>query len=328
MKYIDCPLYGLKSKKLLKRLLYINNNQMLKQNYIASLVSPYIDTSVKPRLIEPPQEELKSVQKKIKTYLGRIVVPDNVFSGIKGRSYADNAKFHIGESRRNLFKIDFTAFFPSITRETVYNFFTNELLCSPDIAQLLTDFTTIDLQKSNAKNLDEIYAFLNEKGVACYNHMISGAPTSQILSYLVNHFMFDEMQKLSNDNGIAMTVYVDDVTFSSENKISKDFRDNILAIVKKYNYQISKKKVKRYTKLYPKLVTGVIIDTNGNITIKNSIRHKIILTYKELQQNPDDDELRMRLRGLLIAARQVKKDAFPTIYKYAFSTVKNEASKS
>ena len=298
MIYTDCPLYGLKSKKLLKRLLRINNNQMMRQTHIASLVSPYIDKSGKPRLIEPPHEELKIIQKRIKNCLGRITVPDNVFSGIKGRSYADNARFHVGNNRRNLYKIDLTAFFPSITRDTVYRFFAEDLLCSPDVAQLLTDLTTIDLETSNTKNIDEIRLFLKEKGVSTYNHLISGAPTSQILSYLVNHQMFDEMQKIADDNNIA--------------------------IIRKYNYQISKKKVKRYTKLYPKLVTGVIIDATGKIVLKNSMRQKIIIAYNELKNDPDNADIRMRLKGLLIAARQVNKDAFPTIYKFAFQTEENK----
>jgi hypothetical protein len=323
LKYTDCPLYGLKSKKLLKRLLHINNKQMMKQPHIASLVSPYIDKSGKPRLIEPPHDELKIIQKQIKNCLGRIAVPDNVFSGIKGRSYADNARLHVGNNRRNLYKIDLTAFFPSITRDTVYRFFTKDLLCSPDVAQLLTDLTTIDLEKSSAKNIDEIYEFLKGKNVSSYNHLISGAPTSQILSYLVNHRMFDEMQKFADDNGITMTVYVDDVTFSSENRISKDFRDKIVAIIRKYNYQISRNKVKRYTKLYPKLITGVIIDATGKTVLKNSMRQKVIVTYNELKNDPENTDIRMRLKGLLIAARQVNKEAFPSIYKFAFNIDEN-----
>ena len=103
MKYSDCPLYGLQSKKMLKRLLHIEDSKLTKQDYIASLVSPYIDKSGKPRLIEPPREELKAIQRRLKKLLGKIVVPDNVFSGIKGRSYADNAKMHMGSGRRNLF---------------------------------------------------------------------------------------------------------------------------------------------------------------------------------------------------------------------------------
>lgn len=123
---------------------------------------------------------------------------------------------------------------------------------------------------------------------------------------------------VDGSNGITMTVYVDDVTFSSENRISKNFRDKIIAIIRKYNYQISRKKVKRYTKFYPKLVTGVIIDTTGNPVLKNSMRQKIMLAYNDLKTNPENADLRMRLRGLLIAARQVNEDAFPTIYKFAF----------
>ena len=57
----------------------------MKQDYVASLVSPYIGKTGKPRLIEPPHKELKVIQKRIKNMLGLIVVSDNVFSGIKGR---------------------------------------------------------------------------------------------------------------------------------------------------------------------------------------------------------------------------------------------------
>lgn len=317
MIYTACPLCGLKSKKTLKRLLRIEDSKFMKQDYIASMVSPYIDKKGKPRLIEPPCEELKTIQKRIKQMLGQIVVPSNVFSGIKGRSYADNAMMHTGEKRRNLFKIDLTAFFPSISRETVYRFFHEDLCCSPDVAEVLTNLTTIDLEKSQAHCPDEIYSFLDLKGVACKNHLISGAPTSQIMSYLVNHQMFDEMQKVADNNDTTMTIYVDDITFSSEKRISKDFREKIFAIVRKYGYQISRPKVKKYTKLYPKLVTGVIIDSTGRPVIKNSIRQKIMDEFYYLKEHPEDEKSRQRLRGLLTAARQVDPYAFSSVYEFA-----------
>ena len=247
----------------------------MKQERVASMISPYVDRSKKPRLIEPPQAELKAVQKRIKTLLGKIEVPNNVFSGIKGRSYSDNALMHLGDCARNLYKIDLTAFFPSIRRETVYRFFFEELCCSPDVAAILTNLTTVDLTKLDQRNLADVYDFLASKGVNCYNHLISGAPTSQILSYLVNHKMFDELQLLSEKNNMTMTVYVDDVVFSSKCKISSEFRKSVLALIKKYDYQISRKKVKGYSKTYPKLVTGVIIDSEGKATIKNSLRKKM-----------------------------------------------------
>ena len=276
----------------------------------------------KPRLIEPPRDDLKATQKRIKQMLGQIVVPQNVFSGIKGRSYVDNAVMHIGSNRRNLFKIDLTAFFPSISRETVYRFFYEDLCCSPDVAESLTNLTTIDLEKSRSNCLDEIYCFLDEKGVSCRNHLISGAPTSQIMSYLVNHRMFDEMQKVADDNSAIMTVYVDDVTFSTENRISDNFRKRITTIVYKYGYQISKSKVKKYTKLYPKLVTGVVIDSTGKMVIKNRMREKIITEYRHLHKFPEDTESRQRLVGLLTAVRQVNHNAFQTIYRFAYDKKK------
>ena len=321
MLYTDCPLYGLQSKKMLKHLLHIEDNKFFKQEYIVSLVSPYIDTTRKPRLIEAPREELKVIQKRLKRLLCQIVVPSNVFSGIKGRSYADNARMHAGSSRRNLFKIDLTAFFPSISRETVYRFFNEDLLCSPDVANILSNLTTIDLTKSKVTNHTAIFQFLSSKNVTCKNHLISGAPTSQIMSYLVNHRMFDELQQISDENNTVMTVYVDDVTFSSEYKISHHFKEKIMTVIRKYGYQISKPKVKSYTKLYPKLVTGVVIDSNGKPVIKNALRKKIIEEHIYLRNHPDDAECRQRLRGLLTAARQVTPHAFPTIYSSTYNNI-------
>ena len=320
MKYNDCPLYGIQSKKMLKYVLHIKNGDLLRQDCVVSMISPYIDKTKKPRLIEPPQAELKTVQKRIKTLLGKIQVPDNVFSGIKGKekSYSSNARYHLGKCKRNLYKIDLTAFFPSISRETVYRFFFEDLCCSPDVAEILTNLTTIDLEKLNQGSLLEVYNFLANKGVKCYNHLISGAPTSQILSYLVNHKMFDELQYLSDKNNVTMTIYVDDVVFSSEHKISSAFRQSVLSLIKKYNYQVSRNKVKGYSKTYPKLVTGVIINSEGKATIKNALRKKIMVEYEHLRNNPDDIKSRQRLRGLVTAARQVDKSAYPNIRKFAF----------
>ena len=88
-------------------------------------------------------------------------------------------------------------------------------------------------------------------------------------------------------------------------------------------HQISKTKVKKYTKLYPKLVTGVVIDSSGQPTIKNSMRLRIINEYKKLQSHPDDYKSKQRLQGLLIAARQVNPHVFPNIYNFAFDKYKS-----
>jgi len=159
---------------------------------------------------------------------------------------------------------------------------------------------------------------LASKGIKCYNHLISGAPTSPILSYLVNHKMFDELQALSDKNKVIMTVYIDDVAFSSKNRISSKFRKSVLSLVRKYNYKISPKKVKGYSRTYPKLVTGVIINSEGKATLKNALRSKIMAEYKYLRNNPNDERSRQRLKGLVTAAQKVDKSVYPNIRKFAF----------
>lgn len=150
------------------------SSNFFKQKYISSQVSPYIYKAGKPRLIECPSDELKIIQKRIKNYLSMIEVPNNVFSGIKGKSYYDNAKMHTGINRRNLYKIDITAFFPSISRDKVYRFFLNDLDCSPDVAEILTSLTTFDVTKSHSDRY-EIMDFLKSKNCNTLNHLISGA---------------------------------------------------------------------------------------------------------------------------------------------------------
>ena len=131
--------------------------------------------------------------------------------------------------------------------------------------------------------------------------------------------MFDEMQELADKCSVTMTIYVDDITFSSEQRITRKFKGKILQIIEKYNFQISKSKVKSYTKDYPKLVTGVIINSTGRLAVKNSLQRKVIVEYNYLRNHPDDMASRQRLRGLVTAARQDKKESFPTIHRYAFN---------
>ena len=111
MVYSSCSLYGLKSKKRLARYLGITDKRYFKQTFVNRHIHPYIEVkNGKKRLIEPPDDELKRIQKRIKNYLNQIEFPGYVFSGVKSRSYVDNAKLHAGD--RYVYKLDLTAFSP------------------------------------------------------------------------------------------------------------------------------------------------------------------------------------------------------------------------
>lgn len=309
MIYITNPnLYRQSSKAYIIKLLKIPTKDYLKQNYIAQNISPYIATKPKPRLIEAPSHSLKLIQRIIKKELSKIEVPYNIFSGIKGKSYIDNAKIH--KDNQYLFKIDLSSFFPCITRETVYDFFNNDLMMTPDVAKIFANFTTIDLTLCKIKDIQSVEHFLQFKGIKTSNHLISGAPTSQILSYLVNHSMFDEIQYFCDCNGITMSVYVDDMTFSSCNRISHKQKEIIYNIISKYNYKISRNKTKYYTSRSPKSVTGAIITPEGGIQIPNHLSLKVINELNYYKRKQEDIDSLKRLRGLVIAARQCEPKKF------------------
>lgn len=322
----SCKLYSIKSKKQLLKMLGIEKSQST-QLWVSENVYPCIDKSkAKSRLLEKPRKQLKKTQRRIHNYLSEINYPDYVFSGVKGkdRTYKCNAEKHI--EGRFFLKIDLTAFFPSVSRERVYRFFSNDLKNPPDIAEILTNFTTIDLDSKNYDNIDEINEFLDFKGVGVRKHLGSGFPTSPILSYLVNYDMFSALKSLAEQHNYIMTVYVDDVVFSGKMRISKSFKRKVFEIVNNNYYKISTGKTKCYKPNHYKVVTGVIIDPNGKLSVKNSIRQKTIIQLRSLKKEPTNNLTRQRLKGLINSARYVDGSIFSGARKYAYQKVE-EAGK-
>ena len=127
--------------------------------------------------------------------------------------------------------------------------------------------------------------------------------------------MFDQKQKFSDKNDIVMSIYVDDITFSSQYKISHKHKEIIYNIISKYLYRLSRTKVKYYTNNYPKSVTGTVILPNGKLIIPNSLSHKVINELRNYKDNPQDEHSRKRLQGLIVAAQQTEPTIFDNIYQ-------------
>lgn len=310
--YQNCPLYAIQSKKMLLQALGIQDKRWQKHAFVQQNISPYIDGTTKKRLVEAPSQQLKAIQKRIKNALIRCDFPKYVFSGIKGRSYVKNAEKHAG--RLFVYKIDISAFFPNTSRDKVYSFFLTQLKTSPDVANILTNLCTSDLSR-DIKNKDKIDAFLKEKGITQMNHLCTGASPSPVLSYLVNQTMFEEMKHLCDANDISMTIYVDDTVFSSKKEIPVRIRTKILKIVKKHGYKVSLKKVKYYPATGVKKITGVIIRSNGSLDIPNKLRFKIKKRFYLHQETGCVDDLK-KLEGCVVAARQINKQAYPSVLEY------------
>lgn len=272
MDYSKCPLFGLNRKRDLNTLLHVKTK---KNNNYNQQYRPYIEKKPKKRLIEVPSYNIKLIQKQIKKYLDYIEYPNNVFSGIKGRSYIDNAYYHIDSNY--FLKIDLSKFFPNTCREKIFNFYRKKLKVSTDIAAILTDLSSADITNIMS---NEVSHFIKEKGIKYTNHLPSGAPISSILSYLTNIDMFNELNQLAKKNNCIVSFYVDDIIFSSKHKIPKQLLQKAIKIISKHGQVVNKDKIKTYITNDYKKITGCIIKDH-ELLIPNKIRYKIAELLKD-----------------------------------------------
>lgn len=302
MDLTTCRLYGIRRKRDLSNILKINCKEIKK---IYNSYKPYIANKGKKRLIEPvSSKELKIIQKNIQKLLKQIGYDINIFSGISGRSYIDNGRLHLG--CEYVMALDISKFFPNTSREKVYNFFKHDMKNSSDVAEVLTDLCTIDLEKIDDVD-EEVLKYVDENKIRYKKHIPTGSSISCILSYLVNYKMFDKIVKLGEEYGCKTSIYVDDVVISSNDKISKQLIDRVIGIIKSNGYVIQKTKLKFYDKNEFKRVTGNIISKDGTkLVIPNKIRYKMIKLKKNKKIIKDKREA--KLKGYNQVINQINKE--------------------
>ena len=269
MKFENCELYNVKRKRDLFAILNIDKNKLNEELY-----KYRVCIKNEKRLLEKPSEELKKIQRNILNKLYQLSFPEYVFSGIKGRSAFENAVYHI--KCKYMLKLDMSKFFPNTYRNSIYDFFKNKLRMSSDVALICTDIVTVNYNKKNVSIEDGLYDFLRLKKIKNINHLPSGTPTSQILSYLANIDMFDEIIEYTNKHKLQCTIYVDDITISSMTRyISRKEEAEIKQIIRKHKQNLSKGKTIRYGVNEYKKVTGFVIAPNHKLVIPNKIKSKI-----------------------------------------------------
>lgn len=269
MDFKNCELYKIKRKRDLYFLLSTDeiklNNELYKYK---------VCIKDGKRLLEKPSEELKRIQRIILNKLYQLEFPEYVFSGIKGRSAFGNAIYHI--NCKYMLKLDMSKFFPNTHRNKIYEFFKNKLKMNSDVASICTDIVTVNYERENVTIEDGVYEFLKLKNIKNTNHLPSGTPTSQILSYLANIDMFDKIIEYTNRHKLKCTIYVDDITISSEKRhITEKEESEIKNIIRKHKQKLSKEKTIRYGTNEYKKVTGFVISPNNKLVIPNKIKSKI-----------------------------------------------------
>lgn len=216
------------------------------------------------RVINPPKDELKKIQKHINGYLiYNIEMPAYAFGGIKGKDNIRNARYHKGQ--KYVFQTDLKDFFPNITNKKVYEMYVREGF-SHDVSAMLTKLTTY-------------------KG-----HLPQGSPTSTTIANLVFKPTGIALQAIAEREGLRFTTFVDDVTMSSQNDF-KHIVPEIIETITSNGYKISQGKTTYRSGITD--ITGVrMLNNFMTVTDKyetaiakeedlTSPRAKGLLNYKE-----------------------------------------------
>ncbi len=248
-------------------------------------------------MITAPVFRLKQCQKKIFSFLRWVERPDWLMSSEKGKNYVTNAKAHVENSY--CLTIDINKFYDNCMRDAVYQFFNKKLECAPDISKILTDFATYD------------------------GGLPTGTPVSQILAYYSYEKMFKEIKDIAELYKTTFTLYVDDMTFSSNEWFSaKRLIYDVRKCLNKYGHSLRERKTRFYSKNKPKLVTGVIITTGNKIAIPNGKRKQIMEGLAPLNDGSIDFLQARRLVGRLLAAQQIEENSFSEAKKNATKKLK------
>ena len=151
--------------------------------------------------------DLKSLHERICTSLLRKVdYPYFLKGSIKGRDYLSNCAEHTG--RKVVISEDVSNFFPTVTSKIVHQMWVGVFGMSNDVAALLTD-------------------------LVCFNgKLVQGAKPSSFICNLILWNREAQLVKELEDKGLTYTRYVDDITVSSPNNLSK--KELTLIIAKIY----------------------------------------------------------------------------------------------
>lgn len=212
---------------------------------------------------------LKKAQKKFHKLIVQSIddIP-YLHSTIKKKSYATNAHEHLGD--KYFLKIDIKSFFTLVKKELVELRLKSYLDIDGDVAKFYANMLTSPKDKPPFH--DDIY------------NLGQGLPSSPILAFLCHKSFFDYLYNISKENNIAMTIYVDDIAFSSDEPIKQEFIDRLFGLFKMNNLEISKKKFRYYDKNDTKKITGIFIK-EGKPMVPSKKHEEIKIQFEYLLEN-------------------------------------------
>jgi len=205
------------------------------------------------REIQAPTVELKRIQKLLNYYLQAYylwIKPEQVHGFVINPHYlckhcniVANASQHVG--KKYLLNLDLKDFFPGITASRVRDLFKSETFgFSNQISFALTLLTTYQ------------------------GKLPTGAPTSPALSNFICQQLDTNLFRFSESHHITYSRYADDLSFSSNDPITKPFIEEIKTLIETNNFKINKNKTRLTPSHRKQTVTGITVNEKVNVSRK------------------------------------------------------------
>ncbi|MEQ8954573.1 MAG: retron St85 family RNA-directed DNA polymerase, partial [Gammaproteobacteria bacterium] len=186
------------------------------------------------RDIDTPRTYLKVIHWWIlDNILNRVQLADNIFGFVSGRSAIQNAEYHLGA--KHVLNVDIQQFFPSITKDQVHTIFIS-IGYEDEVAEMLSELCCLD------------------------GRVPQGAPTSPAIANLVLRELDVELSLLAKKSGYRYSRYADDLTFSSQSWIRKEFLNLVESAVKDAGFDLKPQKTRFSGSEGRMEVTGVVIN--------------------------------------------------------------------
>lgn len=200
------------------------------------------DGSLKERRIDNPDKAIRKIQQNLnKKVLADACkeLPLYTTGSIPKRSIYNNASPHVGKEAVLL--VDIANCFPSIRSSDVYKVYKSRFGCSPPVARLLTRLTTYG------------------------DRLPQGAPTSPSLCNLVLAPLAEDLNDVAIKNGLTFTQYVDDLTFSGTYITLRAVENDIIDLIEKAGFKVSRKKLNLIKNRDRMEVTGLVVNTSISV---------------------------------------------------------------
>jgi RNA-directed DNA polymerase len=230
------PLFQMRSIHSLSHLLRLKVPELRSQCAGPRYTQPHIVTkpgrSSKPRNITAPLGKTLSLHYRLLELFDRVERPAFLHSATRGRSHVTNACAHARATP--VLAADIRRFYESTTRLHLVSFFQHELKMAADLARMLATLCTAQ------------------------GHLPLGSPLSPLLSYFVHCRMFEALNRLCELEGITLTVYVDDLTFSGE-RATPAWLQGVRQIIHRAGLRLKPGSTRVYTRRATKTITGVAV---------------------------------------------------------------------